>query len=164
METANMMEPMQILQEAVDKSEMDLLLLGRSPYAYLPPSSPSTGSTDLAELLRIAYDLWPMDDRNRIRVSLVDAMSKLVSTYDGLEPVAACLLVETLRQAKNRAPLGLPVKEFTGHLQGSIDEFRDRLCHDRSGQGAEWKDGRLGKLRRLSDIVRSLGGIGFVID
>lgn len=164
MEIADMMEPMKLLRDAVDKSEMDLLLLGKNPYAYFPTSSPSSGSTDLAELLRIAYDAWPLNDRNRIRVSLIDAMNKIVSTYDGLEPVAACVLVETLRQSKNRSPMGLPVRELTERLRKSIEEFHDALCRDWSGSGAEWKDGRLGELRRLSDIVRSLGGGGFVID
>ncbi|MCU0721772.1 MAG: hypothetical protein MUC83_18825, partial [Pirellula sp.] len=96
--------------------------------------------------------------------SLIDAMSKLVSTYDGLEPVAACVLIETLRQSKNRSPMGLPVRDFTERLLRSIDEFRDRLSRDLSGFGVGWKDGRLGEVRRLSEIVRSLGGSRFVID
>ena len=163
METANMMDPIQILQDAVANSEMDMLLQGKAPYTYLPSTSPSTGSTDLAELLRVAYDLWPVDDRDRMRASMIDAINKLVSVYDGLEPVAACLLVETLRKANNRSPMGLPVSDLTKRLRDSIDKYRDRLGRDFSGSGAEWKDGRLGELRRLSDIVRSLGGIEFVI-
>ena len=153
---------MQILEDAVMKSEMDLLLLGKHPYTYLPRRSPSTGSTDLAELLRVAYECWPVGDRNRLVASLTDAINKLVSSYDGLVPVATCLLIEILRQSKNRNPLGLPVSYITRRLKDSIDEFRVRLSSDFSGYGAQWQDGLLGELRHLSGLVRRRGGIEFV--
>ncbi|MCL4207915.1 MAG: hypothetical protein KJ000_35970 [Pirellulaceae bacterium] len=162
MKTTNTRPPLQILREAVASSEMDMLLLGKEPYTYLPPSSPASGTTDLAELLRIAYEQWPEADRTSIRLSIIRALEKLVSTYDGLEPVAACLLIETLRQARNRSPMGIPVEELAKRLRESIKAYSHQLSRDYSGAGAEWKDGRLGELRRLSEIVRELGGTGFV--
>jgi hypothetical protein len=162
MNHSSIANPLQILQEAVARSEMDLLLLGLSPYAYLPSSSPSPGRTDLAELLRVAYDLWPANDRDRIRDSIIGALRKLVSEYDGLEPVAACLLIETLRQSRKRSPMELPVADLSKSLSESIDKYREILSRDFSGSGAEYDDGRLGELRRISEIVKGLGGNQFV--
>ena len=85
----------------------------------------------------------------------------LDASQDGLVPVATCLLIEILRQSKNRNPLGLPVSYITRRLKDSIDEFRVRLSSDFSGYGAQWQDGLLGELRHLSGLVRRRGGIEF---
>jgi hypothetical protein len=56
----------------------------------------------------------------------------------------------------------LPVADLSKSLSESIDKYREILSRDFSGSGAEYDDGRLGELRRISEIVKGLGGNQFV--
>ncbi len=155
-------DPFQIVSRAIAESELDKLLLGAEGYQYLPAWSPSTGCTDLTELLAVLYDKWPKDDRQRVYDALYDALKCLVTKYEGLEPVATCILIESLRKSRNRNPLGLPIEELATELRSNIERFAARLKADKSGDGSRWQDGWLGELRRLSRNTVELGGPLFV--
>lgn len=154
-------DSLQIVSRAIAESALDKLLLGAEGYRYLPGWSPATGCTDLTELLAVLYDLWPKDDRQRVCKALSESLTRLVSTYDGLEPVATCILFESLRKFRKRNPLGLPVDELAAQLRASIERFAARLTSDKRGDGSRWPDGWMGELRRLSRNTVELGGPGF---
>lgn len=155
-------EPFQIVSRAIADSELDKLLLGAEGYRYLPAWSPATGCTDLTELLAVLYDKWPTHERQRVCDALSESLTRLVSKYDGLEPVATCILIESLRKSRNRNPLGLSVDELAAQLRASIERFAARLTADKSGDGSRWPDGWMGELRRLSRNTVELGGPCFV--
>ncbi len=154
-------DPLAIVQDAVAKGELDKLLLGEPGYRYLPKWSSAPGGTDLAALITLLYDNTATADRSQVCDDLARALDSIVGTYEGLDPVAGCILLETLRRAENRSPLGLPIEDLATRLRASIDAFRDRLTADRSGNGAGWANGRLDDLRRLSRNTEKYGGPSF---
>jgi hypothetical protein len=154
-------DPVEMIKEAVAKGELVKLLLGEPGYCYLPKGSPAPGNTDLAAVIGVLYDFMPEADRPRVRDEMVKALSTIVSRYEGLEPVASSILLESLRKMRNRTPFGLPLDDLAVKLRESINAFADRLREDRSGIGASWADGRLGELRRLSRNTVDLGGPSF---
>lgn len=154
-------DPIQMIKEAVAKGEIIKLLLGDPGYCYLPKGSPAPGNTDLAAVIGVLYDFIPESERARVRDEMVVALNAIVGTYEGLEPVAASILLESLRKMHNRTRFGLPLDDLAAKLSESINAFADRLRADRSGVGASWPDGRLGELRRLSRNTVDLGGPPF---
>jgi hypothetical protein len=150
-----------MVKNALEKSELDKLLLGEPGYRYLPKGSPAPGDTDLAAVIGILYDHTSEAERQRIRDEILKTLNSIVGTYEGLEPVAASILLESLRKMRNRSPFGLPLDDIAAKLRASINAFADRLKADRSGVGAGWPDGRLGELRRLSRNTVDLGGPSF---
>lgn len=151
-----------LINLAIARGEVSQLLIGEDPYVYLPPGTPSEERTDLAEVLRIAYDQLPDDRRPELRRALLDTVEKLLPRYDGLFPIAVCLLIEVLRRARNRKPLNLPTETIAARLRERICDYRTQLSGDKSGPGKYFVDGRLGDLRRLSNICAELGGESFV--
>ncbi len=154
-------DPIAMITEAAAKGELIKLLLGEPGYRYLPKGSPAPGDTDLAAVIGVLYDFTPESERTHVRDEMLKALNAIVSTYQGIEPVASSILLESLRKMRNRPRLGLPLDDLATKLYDSISAFADRLKSDKSGIGAGWPDGRLGELRRLSKNTVDLGGPSF---
>jgi len=152
----------QIVNDALQANALDALLLERPPYTYLPHGSPATGTSDLMVLLDSLYDGTFLLSKDEIKDRLSKTLSQLVNTYEGLPAVAACILFESYRASRNPPALGLSVDDLAKELKASIDRFQSRLVADRNGEGAHWRDGLLGELRRLSNNTHDIGGPTFV--
>jgi hypothetical protein len=139
--------PTDIVRTALAKDELDLLLLGVPEYQFFDRWSGSPYNTDLASLLPELYLLAENGQEVRVRDNLLAAINKIVDTYEGLLPVAICILFESGRQIRDENVLGLPLFDMASELQQAIRVFAFRLMGDKSGVGAEWPDGRLGDLR-----------------
>jgi hypothetical protein len=148
-----------IVTTAIAKGELDQLLLGTAEYRYRSRWSPAP-VTDLTELLGVVYERWSAEERDHARDQLAKALDSIVGTYDGLRPVASCILLETMYRVENKS-LGLPLEDIAAKLRRSIDQFRSRLANDNTGEGAEWPDGRIGEFRRLSRNTAKRGGPSF---
>jgi hypothetical protein len=153
--------PIDIVRTALAKDELDLLLLGVPEYQFFDRWSGSPYNTDLASLLPELYLLAEDGQEVRVRDNLLAAINKIVDTYEGLVPVAICILFETGRRIRDEYVLGLPLFDMASELQQEIRVFAFRLMEDKSGVGAEWPDGRLGDLRRLSKNTVERGGPSF---
>ena len=156
-----MANPIFIIKDALSIGELDKMLLGEPGYCYVPKFSPASGRTDLAALIVALYDDMSVCDRAKIREEMLRALNKFVQTYEGLEPVAGCILIESLRRAQELPALDLPLDELAAKLQKYIGVFAERLKADKEGVGATWPDGRLGEIRRLSRNTRDCGGPTF---
>lgn len=154
-------DPDTIVKEALKKGELDKLLLGAPEYCYLPNGSPAPGDTDLAALIGTLYAHTTISEKQLIRDEMLKVLNTIVDSYEGLEPVAACILLESLQKIRNRSSFGLPLDDLAAKLRTSINAFADHLETDWSGAGASWHDGRLGELRRLSRNTVDLGGPSF---
>jgi hypothetical protein len=152
-------DPNQIIHDAIDKHEVDDLLLGRPAYQYLPKQSPSPWGTDLVELLTIIVD---NNYSEHVRSELLSAVDRIVTTYDGLIPVALCLLFDSVRSVNNSKNLGLERDQVAARLRKGVDIHKERLRRDKTGGGSDWEDGLLGELRNLSRNTVSVGGPPFV--
>lgn len=147
-----------LIRTALAKRQVEELLLGNDPYAYLPPYSPAVGPTDLAEVLRILYEACLPEMTTQVRELMVPALESLVERYEGLDAVATCILKETSNRSRSGPTIGLPVEDLAKRLRHSIAIYKERLTADKSGEGAEWPDGMVGMFRRLSRRVVELGG------
>jgi hypothetical protein len=153
--------PKEIVDKALERDELDLLLLGKSEYQFFDRWSSSPYNTDLVAILDALYRFAGEDQREQIKKRLLGAIKKIVDTYEGLVPVAGCILLESGRRSENRPTLGLPLKEIAAELMQSIRLFSFRLEKDKTGVGAQWPDGLLGDLRRLSKNTERVGGPSF---
>jgi hypothetical protein len=147
-----------IVKNALDKDELDLLLLGKPEYCYMPRWTTSPLNTNLVELLTTLYEEYGQYHHEDIKERLCHAITKIVSTYDGLIPVANCILLESSRRKKDNFSLDLPLEEIAIELNESIKEYYSQLREDKSGAGNRWDDGLLGELRRLNKITVKQGG------
>jgi hypothetical protein len=155
---ASQASPDKIVRKALDRGELDLLLLGVPKYQYFDRWSGCPYNTDHPSLLSALYLLAENGQEVRIRDSLIAAIKKIIDTYDGLLPVAACILYESGQQFNDKYTLGLPLLDIASELRQQITVFSFRLIDDRSGVGAEWPNGRLGDFRRLSKNTVENGG------
>lgn len=149
-----------LVQTAIELGEFSRLLMGEPEYCYLAPGSPSPWNTDLTVLLDVVYDCDDSVLRSLAKRELSHALPEVVRHYRGLVPVAICLLLELAKKARGR-DLGLPVAELACVLRKNIETHGPRLSCDYAGGGAQWPDGVLGELRRLSSISVELGGPSF---
>jgi len=155
------MNPTTIVEKAISNGELDKLLLGAPEYQYRTRWSPAPGSTDLTELLAVIYDRLDAKTREKAKLELEFALNKLVHVYEGLEPVATCILIESFRKSKGRPFLNLPIEGLAEKLNKSIHTFESRLRSDNSGSGQQWADGMLGEMRLLSRNTAQVGGPSF---
>lgn len=153
--------PEDIVRKALEKDELDLLLLGKPGYQYLPKWSPAPGDTDVTSLLSALGGLVGEYPRAEIRDRLHRAIMKIVETYEGLDPVAHCLFFEAYDRSEGRPPLGLPAEEIAAELKQSIRVFSFRLEKDKTYNCGLLPDGRLGGLRQLSRTTERFGGPSF---
>ncbi len=153
--------PQEIVKAALANGELDKLLLGAPAYQYRSKYSPAPGNTDLTELLSVVYDHWDPADKKHVHEQVAKAVYAIIGTYHGIEPVAICVLLESLRAARGKPSLGLRLDDVAARLRASIDTFSEQLRVDKGGGGANWPDGRLGDLRRLSRNTEDLGGPSF---
>ena len=151
----------ELVRKALEKDELDLLLLGKPEYQFLPKWSPASSDTDVIALLEALYYCTEQYTQAVLRDHLLNAINKIVWTYEGLDPVVCCILSEMVRRSEGRPSLGLPLEEIASDLRQSIRIFSFRLEKDKTGEGAQWPDGLLGDLRRLSRNVQNLGGPSF---
>jgi hypothetical protein len=151
----------EIVKNALDKDELDLLLLGTPEYCYAPRWSDSPQNTEIVELLTALYEEYGQYHPEEIRERLHRAISKIISNYDGLIPVANCILLEAYRRKNESFSLDLPLEEIAKELNESIKKYYAQLRDDKSGAGGRWDDGLLGELRRLNKITVNKGGPSF---
>ena len=151
----------EIVKKALDKNELDLLLLGNPEYCYLQRWTTSLWNTDLEELLTTLYEENGQYHQEEIKEQLSRAITKIVSTYDGSIPVANCILLESYRRKNDSFSLDLPLEEIAIELNESIKKYYSQLREDKSGAGSRWDDGLLGELRRLNKITTKKGGPSF---
>ena len=149
-----------LVNRALAEDAIDLLLLGKPGYTYLPKWSPSPGNTDITALLAVFYDEQLGLSKVELGRRLQQAIMQIIDSYEGLFPVATVLLVESLARRDGRA-LGLPLEAIAERLKCAIEGFRTNLITDRIGGGGFWPDGALGDLRRLSKNVSEIGGPEF---
>jgi hypothetical protein len=159
--TMTIATPTTIVTVALANGEVDKLLLGEQEYQYRSKYSPATGNTDLTELLAVFYDGLETQTRDNAKGALIKALNDLCGTYEGIDAIVTCILIETLRRSDGRRTLELPVEYLAEKLQETIKMFESRLIGDKSGNGQDWKDGQLGELRRLSNNVVKYGGPSF---
>jgi hypothetical protein len=153
--------PRTIVLNALSRGELDRLLLGAPEYQYRSKYSPAPGNTDLTELLDVIYDGLGDGDRRRAREALVKALDDIGGRYDGIDALATCILVESVRRSGGRSQLGLPLDDLAAKLGATIRAFEPQLRADRSGAGQHWQDGLLGDLRRVSRNTERYGGPAF---
>ncbi|MFN3522599.1 MAG: hypothetical protein ACK4YQ_10140 [Phenylobacterium sp.] len=148
---------------AVAERNMAGLLLGEADYAFLPPGSPSPGKTDLALVLSALYALAHSGEGDDVRRQVEDALHVLLLGRGGEElgAVAYVLLFEALRTRRGDHALGLPSHEIAAQLSMQIQRHASTLAADRSGAGANWPNGWVGELQRLSRLTVEVGGPGF---
>lgn len=162
------LSPNEIVAKALKRDELDLLLLGPPEYQFFDRWV-DPYNTDLTALLGALYSDAVEGRREQIKNRLLAAIMKIVETYDGLFPVAECVLYEASARSavdwfgrpKANTSLGLPLEEIAAELRQSIRVFAFRLEKDKAGVGANWPDGLLGDLRRLSKNTLTLGGPSF---
>ena len=114
------------------------------------------------ELLTALYEEYGQYHPEEIRERLHRAISKIISNYDGLVPVANCILLEAYRRKNESFSLDLPLEEIAKELNESIKKYYAQLRDDKSGAGGRWDDGLLGELRRLNKITVNKGGPSFL--
>jgi hypothetical protein len=153
--------PHEIVKAALAKGELDRLLLGAPEYQYRSKYSPAPGNTDLTELLGVIYDGLDGEERRKATDALVKALEEIGGTYAGIDALATCILVESVRRSSGRPPLGLPLGDLAARLEATIRVFEPRLRADLSGGGQGWPDGVLGDLRRISRNTEKYGGPPF---
>ena len=151
----------EIVRNALEKDELDLLLVGIPEYQFLPKWSPASGNTDLTYLLDALYMGIADYTREELRERLHRAIRKIVGAYEGLDPVACCILCETVERTEGKLSLDLPLEEIAIELRHNIEQYKSRLIEDKSGAGSLWNDGRLGDLRRMSKNTEKRGGPSF---
>jgi hypothetical protein len=153
--------PDDIVRKALQRDELDLLLLGEPEYQFLPKWSPAPGNTDLTALLSALRSLTGKYPSGEIRDRLYRAIKKIIGTYEGLDSVACCLICEAGDRSEGKPSFGLPMDEIAAELRQSIRVFAFRLEKDKTGVGAQLPGGRLECFRRLSKTTERLGGPSF---
>lgn len=151
----------EIVSSALSKGELGKLLMGTPEYQFRSKFSPAQTDSDLTELLAVIYDGLDAQKREAARDALEKALLALADTYEGIEPLATCILLESLRRSDGRPTFGLPINDLAKKLQATIRKFDDRLRSDKSGGGRDWPDGLLGDMRRLSRNTERYGGPSF---
>lgn len=147
-----------LISTALNTGEIDQLLLGVPKYAYRSRFVPCPRDSDIVEFLQVMVNEV---NTVKLRTELDRVLNRMVDTYEGVFPVASCILFETARRSRGETTLNLDTHALAAALSNTIDRFRDRLAIDFSFEGANWPDGQLGDLRRLSRVTASLGGPTF---
>lgn len=151
-------EAVAIVKRAFSENNVELLLLGKQGYSYMPKWSPAPGSTDLTAVLSVIYDTPLGYSNEEIVDKILYGLNRIISSYEGLFPAATIILIESLRLKQGRPILGLPLNEIATVLRQSIIEFKSKLITDKIGPGNQWEDGMFGELHRISNNIIDLGG------
>jgi len=152
-------DPIKIIREALEKNEMDRLLLGDEKYRHLGKYTCDPGITDISALMGCYYNIFMKEiEPKKLRDILADAIFSVVNEYEGLFPVAICLLKELYRKQRGIAILDLPIPEITEALRQSIAKYRMRLICDDSMYGRGYDDRSLGQMRHFSKLAVEYGG------
>ena len=154
----NNSNPYEIVDRALKNGELDKLLLGYPQYFYTNRYSYFSDYTDVIVLLNILYSKEDVDD---CRQQLSHAIFNIVDLYEGIDPVATCLLYETSHLFDQRKSLGLPLEEITLRLRKTIKHFQDRLIADKTGGGWNKPNGRYEDMQRLSLNTQDYNGMPF---
>lgn len=153
--------PDAIVRRALEQNELSLLLLGANEYQYFDRWVGHADNTNLPELLSSLYGFISDEGREIIRDRLLLAINEIIESYEGLFPVATCILFESSHRSENQPTLGLPLDELAEVLRQKVREFGFKLEKDKTGPGFNWPRGRLDDMRRLSKNTVRLGGPSF---
>jgi hypothetical protein len=149
-----------LINKALLNNEFDSLLLGRGDYIHLPRWTCASGGMDLAALYPELCE-FNKNERN-ISKQVNDLLLKACNKYETIIPVAAFIMLETLRIKNGQVRLGLCLDIITEKLKSAILTSRNRLRLDKNGDGNQWSDGLFGELRRINAITVDLGGKTFM--
>lgn len=150
--------PADIVEAALRRNDFVNLLLGSADYCYKSRWSPAPGDTDLTELLDEIYDGLAPPRREVAAKMLASALVDMQGTYEGMEPTATCILLESMRKKEGRESFNLPLLDMANQLQKTIDLYKEKLTADKRGGGQYHSDGLYGDLRRISANIVNLGG------
>ena len=153
-----MAEGLKILYRAISRNEMDKLLLGYPEYCYRSRWSPAPENTDLTELIGIIYDTPKLVSNASISKIMETSLFKTLTTFDGLAPVASCILLESSYKYDHRPILNLPLETLAKELKSQITKFTKAMDSDTFFLNTE----KIEDLQRLSKIVVELGGPSFL--
>ena len=82
------------------------------------------GSTDLIELLPVVYDRLDPISREIAREELVRALYSLCGRYEGIDPIATCILFEVGCSTDGQWAMGLPIEDLAIKLEARSDRLR----------------------------------------
>jgi len=153
---------LELTEMAVSRNELSKLLLGEGEYSYISKFSPAIG-TDITSILPYGiYKFQKINQSCQFSSDLYEALTSLTARYEGLEPVASFILVESSGRLEGKSPLSFSLVELASLLQGSIEAFRSRLEKDFTGYGFGWENGLYGELLNISRNTVEVGGPSFV--
>lgn len=104
------------------------------------------------------YDDYSGADRETVRVALAQAVAQLSKRYEGVAPISAVILLETLRRQRGRATFDLPIDDIAHDLRETIRNNWSKLAKDLSAEGRTWSEGWIGELYRRRNLIHDLGG------
>ncbi len=159
--TVSSITPHEIVRKAIEEDAIDLLLLGKQEYRYLPYWSSAYGDTDLPDLLEALHGEAKRKPELEVEESLTYAIQKILKTYEGLLPTAECIFYESYLRSESLSSFNLPLEEIAVMLRDQIEKYKISLFTDKSGRGVLWKDGLLGVLRQLNIVTQEFGGPSF---
>ena len=147
---------------AFAKDELEKLFLGTAEYRYKPPRSFSNTNTDIVAIMMAIRSLAKNNPvlgvNHKLSVFLVD----FAKSYQGIIPVASIILLET--SSNEKTVLNLDLEMLAEILKGSIKKYTSDLSNDRTEEGKDYVDGKLGELRRMNRITVDDGGPYFLPD
>ncbi len=114
--------PQEIVRKALERDELDLLLLGGPEYRCFLLLSALRSSlryeNDLGELLQVLYKSAEDHPEKGIADRLLRAMKKIVEHYEGLTPVARCILYEIVCAVRCRLLWATKGPDLAGSAAG----------------------------------------------
>jgi hypothetical protein len=148
-----------LIDTAIRRKELDLLLLGAEGYVYRSRYSVSPSETDVVQLLESLYDyVLKCEDHDAIATRLGEAAIKIAATYEGLFAAVYVVSCEEYYRGRNLSTLELPVEKIVIVIRETIRRYTNRLRHDWSVQGYLHTRGRYGCIKRLASVIKENGG------
>ena len=150
-------DPVILVRTALKRGEFTAMLLGEDKYQCRPKYSMSPWKTDIGDLLEPFYSRMPEYDLALKCSILMKSIAEIVSTYDGIVPVAYCLLFELEKRTNNKSGFGLPIEEIAEKLRKTIITYGERLVFDNTEGGSGCPHGRYDYLCHLSRLCEKKG-------
>ncbi|MBA3581717.1 MAG: hypothetical protein H0W44_04605 [Gammaproteobacteria bacterium] len=156
--------PYELTCLAVKNDELDKLLLGVEPYAYLPKYSPSSSGTDLEEIYEhglVEYSV--QHPEKKINEKLQFILEYLAGYYEGINTVVSIIFNVAYDSTKGKIyPLNINIQVLANIVSETIARHEERLKLDKTGEGWSYGDGLYGDLKRLNGILADEGGPTFM--
>ena len=146
-------DPLFLVEAAIERKELVELLLGRDDYICLPKHTCHRGKTDIDELYTIYCKRFTKYTKIEKRDMMTEALFNIVEKYDGIMPAAWCYYLEASMQKKvPEMALGLPLLSLSSALRKSITRFAVELALNGTEEGSNFPHGRLDYLHQLNQM------------